>query len=72
MNEISRNNGELQGAFQIEGGWKYFRTSAPSAQEALFNVLTDPSETMDLQDSNRPMFETMKQEFEVQLCFRKR
>ena len=69
VNEIGHSQiGELQGAFQIEGGWKYFLSGAT---EALFNVLTDPSETMDFQDANGSIFESMKQDFTVRFSFLK-
>ena len=57
------NHERLRGAFQIEEGWKYVSAATPGGPEALFNVLDDPSETMDLQENFPDIFEAMKVQF---------
>jgi hypothetical protein len=70
VNEINdpQGLGRLQGAFQIEGGWKLLINPNYSIlfdHHELFNVIEDPNETTDLQDIFPDIFEDMKTTFHV-------
>jgi hypothetical protein len=68
VNEITTYQDRIQGAIQIEGGWK-FLINADNAQDGdqnyeLYNILEDPNETTDLSDIFPDILEDMKVLFE--------
>ena len=72
VNEINyaiQNLGILNGAFQIENGWKYVRRPGNPLLpgEELFNVFEDPSESNGLKNDYPEIFEAMRIQFDVRI-----
>ena len=71
VNELGNvNTLHKRGVLQIEGGWKLLKNAQRIAvrdRYELYNVIDDPSETMDLKDDFPEIFEGMKAQIEVLL-----